>query len=388
MAMSSRERVQAVLNHEIPDRVPIILGVSNATGIKMKPYQGVKKLAGIDAPEDYIYDWPELGSAKIDEQTMVRLHSDVRGVLDRFPKAVKERNMNREPHSPCLDDWGMGQIEIEPGVWFPGYHPLADATSIKELEDYKGWPDMDDPYRVALVKEEAQKLADENRFAIMATPWLMFPLERAFGLQGMDKFLMNLAMVPDFAEAMLKKNLELCKTHMGHFLEAIGENIDLIKIGDDLGSQDRLMISPKMYRQMLKPLHAEMIRFIKERTKAKVFFHTDGDVFDLIEDFIEIGVDVLNPIQTSAGKMSDLSGLKQRYGSRLVFCGAIDTQHILPKGSPEEVRQEVRRVINTLGEGGGYMAASVHTIMNEVPPENILAMVDAVEEFGYYPLHK
>ena len=235
---------------------------------------------------------------------------------------------------------------------------------------------------------EAQKLADENRFAIMATPWLMFPLERAFGLQGMDKFLMNLAMYPDFAEAMLKKNLELCKQHMGHFLEAIGDNIDIIKIGDDLGSQDRLMISPRMYRQMLKPLHAELIQFIKDRTKAKVFFHTDGDVFDLIEDFIEIGVDVLNPIQTSAGKMSDLAGLKERYGSRLVFCGAIDTQHILPDGTPEEVRQEVRRVINILGEGGGYMVASVHTIMNEVPPENILAMVDAVEEFGYYPLKK
>ncbi len=388
MAMTSRERVQAVLNHEIPDRVPIILGVSNATGIKMKPYQGIKTLCGIDAPDGYIYDWPELGSARIDEKTMLRLGSDVRGVLDRFPKAVSDRNKNRKPHSPCLDDWGMGQIEIEPGVWFPGYHPLAEATTIKELDDYQGWPVMDDPYRVAHVKDEAQKLAQENRYAIMATPWLMFPLERAFGLQGMDKFLMNLAMIPDFAEAMLKKNLELCKQHMGNFLKAIGENIDLIKIGDDLGSQDRLMISPRMYRQMLKPLHADLIQFIKEHTKAKVFFHTDGDVFDLIEDFIEIGVDVLNPIQTSAGKMSDLEGLKHRYGSRLVFCGAIDTQHILPKGTPEEVRGEVHRVIDILGDGGGYMVASVHTVMNEVPPENILAMVDAVEEFGYYPLTK
>jgi uroporphyrinogen decarboxylase len=386
MPMTSRERVQSVLNHEVPDRVPIILGVSNATGIKMKPYQGLKKLAGIDSPNDYIYNWPELGTAKVDEKTMLRLHSDVRGVLDRFPKKVQERNNNREPHSPCLDDWGMGQIEIEPGVWFPGYHPLADATTIKELEDYPGWPDMDDPYRVALVSEQARKIAGENQFAIMATPWLMFPLERAFGLQGMDKFLMNLAMTPDFAEAMLKKNLELCKQHMGHFLDAIGDNIDMIKIGDDLGSQDRLMISPRMYRQMLKPLHADLISFIKERTKAKVFFHTDGDVFDLVEDFIEIGVDVLNPIQTSAGKMSDLEGLKNRYGKRLIFCGAIDTQHILPHGTPLEVRQEVHRVINILGREGGYMVASVHTIMNEVPPENILAMVDAVEEFGYYSL--
>lgn len=386
MSMTSRERVLSVLNHKIPDRVPIILGVSNATGIKMHTYRQIKTLVGIDAPDEYIYDWPELGTAKIDERTMQRLHSDVRGVLDRFPREVQERNANREPHSPCIDDWGMGQIEIEPGVWFPGYHPIAEGTTIKDLEYYKGWPDMSDPYRVAHVAGEAKQLADENQFAIMATPWLMFPFERAFGLQGMDKFLMNMAMYPDFAQAMLRRNTELCKQHLVNYLDAIGENIDIIKIGDDLGSQERLMISPKMYRQMLKPLHAELIQTIREHTKAKVFFHTDGDVFDLIDDFIEIGVDILNPIQTSAGKMSDLEGLKHRYGKNLVFCGAIDTQHVLPHGTPEEVRREVHRVINFLGKDGGYMVASVHTIMNEVPAENVLAMVDAVEEFGAYPL--
>lgn len=384
MPMTSHQRVQAVLNHEQPDHVPVILGVSNATGIKMQPYRGLKELLGIDAPDEYIYDWPELGTAKIDEQTMRRLRSDVRGVVDRFPLHVKERNRKRVPGSPCIDDWGIGQVEIEPGVWFPGHHPLAEATTIEELEAYNGWPDMDDPYRVAHVREEAAGLAAENQYAILATPWLMFPFERAFGLQGMDTFLMNLAIHPEFAEALLKKNLELCKQLLGHFLDAIGENIDMIKIGDDLGSQDRLMISPRMYRKMLKPLHADLIAFIKERTRAKVFFHTDGDVFDLIEDFIEIGVDVLNPIQTSAGKMADLAGLKESYGSRLVFCGAMDTQHVLPHGTPDEVRAEVKRVISILGEGGGYMLASVHTIMQEVPAENILAMVNAVEEFGYY----
>jgi uroporphyrinogen decarboxylase len=137
---------------------------------------------------------------------------------------------------------------------------------------------------------------------------------------------------------------------------------------------------------MLKPLHAEMISLIKQKTKAKVFFHTDGDVFNLIDDFIEIGVDILNPVQTSAGKMSNLEELKKQYGQKIVFCGAIDTQKILPQGTPDEVKQEVRRVINILGQGGGYMVASVHTIMNEVPAQNILAMVDAVQEFGTYPL--
>ncbi len=140
------------------------------------------------------------------------------------------------------------------------------------------------------------------------------------------------------------------------------------------------MISPRMYRSMLKPVHASLIQTIRERTKAKIFFHTDGDVFNLIPDFIEIGVDILNPIQTSAGKMSDLPELKKRFGSHLTFCGAVDTQHILPDGTPAEVSAEVRRVSEILGPGGGYMLAPVHTIMDEVPPENILAMVDAVME--------
>jgi uroporphyrinogen decarboxylase len=141
-----------------------------------------------------------------------------------------------------------------------------------------------------------------------------------------------------------------------------------------------------MYREMLKPFHADLITFIKSHSKAKVFFHTDGDVFDLVDDFIEIGVDILNPIQTSAGKMANLAELKKRYGKNIVFCGAIDTHRILPHGTPQEVRQEVKRVIELLAPGGGYMVASVHTIMNDVPPENILAMVDAVEEFGHYPI--
>ena len=262
--------------------------------------------------------------------------------------------------------------------------PNAIAAADVSRQAYAGASCRSLQTQLYAVETKLGELSAAHQYAIMATPWLMFPFERAFEMQGMDKFLMNMALYPDFAEALLKRNLALCKQLMGHFLEAIGDNIDIIKIGDDLGSQDRLMISPKMYRQMLKPLHAELIEFIKGRTKAKVFFHTDGDVFNLVEDFIEIGVDVLNPIQTTAGKMSDLAGLKEKYGDKLVFCGAIDTQYILPSGTPEEVRDEVKRVIEILGEGGGYMVASVHTIMNEVPPENILAMVDAVMEFGNY----
>jgi uroporphyrinogen decarboxylase len=385
MTMTPRERVLAAANHEEADRVPIVLGASNATGIKMKPYRELKRLLGIEAGDDFLYRWPELGTAAVDEGTLVRLGSDVRGVLDLEPAGVMEQNATRPPHADYLNSWGSGATEIRPDEWFPMVCPMASATTIDEIEDYP-WPDMDDPTRVAHVAADAARLAADNRFAIMATPWLLFPLERAFAMQGMDTFLMNLALHPDFAEALLWRIEELCKVLMGHFLDALGDNVDIIKIGDDLGTQESLLMSPDMYRRILKPIHADYIRFIRERTSAKVFFHTDGDVFPLIDDLVEIGVDILNPIQTTAGKMSDLEQLKTRWGDRLTFCGGVDTHRILPTGTPDEVRAEVRRVIEILGPGGGYMVSSVHTVMDDVPAENILAMVDAVEEYGTYPI--
>ena len=383
--MTPRERVLATLRHEEPDRVPIVLGVSNATGIKIKPYRELKRLLGIDAPDRYLYRWPELGTADLDEATLERLGTDVRGVLDVEPAWVLEQSAQRPLHSDYVNSWGSGAVEVGPEDWFPAVCPMAEATTIQEIEDFP-WPDMDDPTRVAHVAGEAAALAADGRYAIMATPWLLFPLERAFAMQGMDVFLQNLVFHPEFAEALLWKIQEKCKTLMGHFLQALGDNVDIIKIGDDLGTQDSLLMSPDMYRRVLRPIHADYIAFIRERTKAKVFFHTDGDVFPLIDDFIEMGVDILNPVQASAGKMADLEELKSRWGDRLVFCGAIDTQRILPRGTPEQVRDEVRRVISILGPGGGYMVSSVHSVMNDVPAENILAMVDAAMEFGAYPL--
>jgi uroporphyrinogen decarboxylase len=307
-------------------------------------------------------------------------------VFDAFPAATIARNRARAPHSPFIDDWGSGQVEIEDGTWYPAVHPMADATTIDAIERYP-WPDMDDPSRVAHVRAAAAALASDGRYAILATPWLLFPFERAFAMQGLEQFLMNLAAEPEFAEALLRRIAESCKVLMGHFLDALGDDVDIIKIGDDLGTEQSLLMSPAMYRRILKPIHADYIAFIRERTKAKVFFHTDGDVFDLLDDFVEIGVDILNPVQSGSGKLGNLAEVKRRYGRSLAFCGAIDTQHVLPTGTPDQVRAEVRRAIGTLGPGGGYLLAAVHTIMNEVPPENVLAMADAALEFGTYPIH-
>ena len=168
-------------------------------------------------------------------------------------------------------------MEVTPGDWFPGIHQLKDATTVEDLDAYSDWPDMDDPSRVAHVREQARKLAEDGQYAIMATPWLLFPFERAHAMQGMDVFLMNMAGNPDFAHALLQRIAGYCKQLMGHFLDELGDNVDIVKIGDDVGIQTGLMISPKMYREFLKPVHADLIAFIKARTNAKVLFHSCGD---------------------------------------------------------------------------------------------------------------
>ena len=385
MTMTARERVLTALDHREPDRVPIIVGASNATGMKMRPYRRLAQLIGVEASDQYLYDWPELGSAALDEVTLRRLGTDVRPVTDAFPSWLRERHGSRGPHDPFIDDWGGGQVELDDGTWFPGIHPFVEATTLEAIEHYP-WPDMDDPSRVAHVHEAAARIRADGEFAIMATPWLLFPLERAFALQGLDGFLTNLALEPEFAEALLRRIAELCTRLMGHFLDALGPDVDIIKIGDDLGTEQSLLMSPAMYRRILKPIHAEYVSFIRSRTTARVFFHTCGDVSALLDDFVEIGIDILNPVQTSTGGLADLGVIKRRYGDRLSFCGAIDTKRVLPDGTPEQVRAEVRRVIGELAPGGGYLLAAVHTIMNEVPPENILAMVDEAMAFGRYPI--
>ena len=352
MSITPRERVLMSINHEQPDRVPVILGTSNTTSMQIKPYHELKAMLGITSEDRYLYDWPELSTILPDEAVLQRLHSDARGVLDRFPEHIREKNKKRPPHTTFYDDWGIGQVEMGLGDWFPSIHPLANADTVEAIESYP-WPDMDDPTRVAHVREQARALHEETDYAVIGTPWLLFPFERANAMQRMDKFMLNMGRKPEFARALLEKTASLCKQLMGHFLEEAGDNLDIIKIGDDLGTQTSLMISPKMYRSLLKPIHADYIQFIKERTNAKVFFHTDGDVFGLIPDFIEIGVDILNPIQTSAGRMSELVELKKQFGDKLTFCGGVDTHRVLPFGAPVEVAAEVKRVSEILSPGGG-----------------------------------
>lgn len=378
--MTSRERVLAAIAHEEPDRVPIILGTNMNTSIVHQAYDSLKTMLGVDSETEFLY-FKSLGTVRIDETILQRLGSDARGLPDRLPRHLRERDAADPEAKIHYDDWQVGREEIETGSFFPLVHPLREATSLDDLESF-AWPDMADPTRLDGLAARAQALAADGQYAIFGTPLLKYPLEQACLLRGMDVFLMDLITDEDFTHALLSKLVRLFKDFLDNYLAEVGQYLDVMCLGDDLGTQNGLLISPKTYRRMIKPYHVELLNFVRERTDAYIYFHSDGDVEPLIDDLIEIGVDILNPIQTSAGKMSDLARLKKRYGDNLCFCGAIDTHRVLPFGTPEEVRAEVRRVISLLGRGGGYLLSSVHAIQKDVSAANILAMCDAVREFG------
>jgi uroporphyrinogen decarboxylase len=185
-----------------------------------------------------------------------------------------------------------------------------------------------------------------------------------------------------FAEQLMDCVMGIYLKIVSHALDAAGPYVDVVTFGDDVAFQDRPMVRPAAYRQLIKPRHRQIVDLIKSKTDAAVLYHCCGAVNSLIPDFIEIGIDALNPVQVSAAEMGDTDRLKREFGAHICFWGGVDTQRVLPYGTPDEVRQEVRRRVADLSAGGGYVLAAVHDIQEDVPPENIVAMAKAAREFG------
>jgi uroporphyrinogen decarboxylase len=189
----------------------------------------------------------------------------------------------------------------------------------------------------------------------------------------------------EFVHALLQRITDLCEATLSRFLDLVGPYIQLIKMGDDLGTQNGPMMSSQTYRDVIKPYHAHLFRLVRERSEAKIILHTCGSVYRLLPDLIDAGVDVLNPVQVSAKDMNT-QRLKAEFGNRLSFMGAIDTQQILPFGTTYDVRREVEQRISDLGRGGGYILAPVHNVQADVPPENLITMYRHARHVGRYPL--
>jgi uroporphyrinogen decarboxylase len=366
--MTSRERVLCALNHQQPDRVPIFIGTSGVTTINTSAYDRLKAHLGIKSETKAF--WRALQYGILDEEVMVRLHSDARMLVPGAPPSTLARDLTPDRF---IDAWGI-TWQLHPG------NPLSEAT-IDDIAKYT-WPETAHPSRFSGLREKARKI-QEAGYAVVALSGIS-PFEYSYMLRGMDNWFVDLGSDPDFVHALMGKLTYLMRTAVEALLDEAGDYIDVVVTGDDLGSQASPLISTPMYRELIKPYHVELFRAIKQRSKAKIFYHTDGNVYPLLNDLIEAGIDLLNPVHVAAKDMGDTARLKREFGDRLCFNGGVDTQWVLPKGTTEDVRAEVRRRIQDLAPGGGYILSAVHCIQQDVPPENVIALFDEAIISGHY----
>jgi uroporphyrinogen decarboxylase len=383
-SMTSRQRVLCALAHREPDRVPIDLG-GFQTGIHRIAYSQLVDHLGFDE-EIRILD-PVQQLAKPSEEILRRFHVDTRYLCakgpDDFDGTIAQNTRQGRLWHDLKDEFGVVWSMPDDQQMFMdiSLHPLADA-SIKDIGDYP-WPDGSDASRFAGLREKATALRNETPYAI-CTGIGGVVYETCWYLRGLERWFMDMIENPVFCEEMLDRMLIFWTDYYRGFMREAGDLIDVVMIGDDLAGQDGPLFDPRFYVRVVKPRQKALVQHIKSLTKAKIWYHTCGGCKRFIPELIDNGVDILNPVQTSAAGM-DAAELKRQFGEKIVFWGAgIDSQHILPFAEPARVRDEVRRNMDIFKPGGGYVFNNIHNIQAGVPPENIVALFEAADKFGAY----
>lgn len=382
--MNSRERMQLALNHKEPDRVPFDLGATVLTSIHHKSYRALRSYLRLPEVEPDLMDIVQQIVA-VDDDVYEILECDVKNVApgpsSTFQREIKEM----DGYSYFHDEWGIGwKMPIKGGWYYDMFdHPLKDAETISDIEGYS-WPDPRDDARFEHISEKAAHAAQEEKQGVFIGGISAGIMEIAAWMRGFDNYFVDFVANEKLLIALMRKVMELKMAYWDRALELVDGNVDAVHEADDFAGQYKMLISPDAYRRIVKPLHKELFDFIHARTKAKLFFHSCGSIRPVIPDLIEIGVDILNPIQVSATGM-DSAELKKEFGDDVVFWGGgVDTQRVLGDGTPDEVRSETKRRILDLAPGGGFVFAAVHNIQGNVPPENIMAMWETLQEYGVY----
>lgn len=382
--MNSRERVQLALNHREADRIPFDLGATVLTSIHVKSYRQLREYLGLPKTEMRLVDIFQQ-VVTVDEDLRQRLKVDVRDVAPRSSGTFHIEIKDAGAYTHFYDEWGIGwKMPKDGGLYYDMfYHPLQDAQTLAEIEKYP-WPDPIDPARFTGLHERALQAVEQEKQAVFLGGLSAGIMEMAAWMRGYENYFSDFANNEKLLLALMEKVLALKMAYWDNALAEVGDYADAIGEADDFAGQFRMLISPAMYRRMVKPLHKRLFDFIHARTKAKIFFHSCGAIRPVIGDLIEIGVDILNPVQVSATGM-DSAELKKEFGKDIVFWGGgVDTQTILGNGTPQQVREDVKRRIEDLAPGGGFVFATVHNIQGNVPPENIMAMWETLQEYGIY----
>lgn len=360
--MNSRERVLCALNHEQPDRVPVDLG-GVVTSFTNQAYANIVDYLGIKNPS------APLGGFNlridIDEEILRYLNVDTRHVYTNPPEGWETTYFEDGSHDSEIGIHYRVVGDYSEMV----YHPFADID-IEELRQIK-FPDMKHPSRYTGMREKCEKIRRDG-FAVVSGS-LASVFELSMYTRGMANFLMDLIVDKDFAELLMDKIVEMQIDYYTGLLDEVGDSFDVVCMADDLGTQTAPMLAVPLFQEMIKPKLEKIYRYIRSRTNAKIFHHTCGASYDFIGDLIDIGMDILNPVQPTAAGM-DRNKLKKNFGDRISFWGGIDIQTTLPHGTPEEIKSEVHAAVDILGENGGLVLAPAHNVQGDVPPENLVLM--------------
>jgi len=419
--MNSRERLITTLNHEMPDRLPLDLGATGQTGISAGTLYRLRKALGLEEKRIKIIE-PGQMLGEVEQDVLKTLGCDVIGLWN-----------TGNFYGYKNDDWKEWEMEDGTPIWMCGgftydqdadgkkwVYPQGDRTAEYSAVMPKGgsffdsapraafdWDldeedltpvnDFKDDFSVVSDKEarywekKSLELYENTEYGIVGLlggaglgdaamvpgPFVKHPK----GIRRVDDWLMAHAMYPDYIREVFRYQTDIMLKNLEIYKQAVGERIQVVWIsGTDFGNQRGTMISKEIFRELYKPFYKEINDYVHRNTKWKTFYHTCGAVYGFLDDFAEMGLDCLNPLQLSADGM-DAVRIKEEYGDKFTFWGGgVDTQKVLPFGAPEEVRRQVRERIDILGKGGGYVFNTIHNIVANVPTENLLAMYKEVRK--------
>ncbi len=383
--MTSRQRVLTALSHREPDRIPHDLGGIGPSGIAIGAYARVLKYLSIQ--EETQAGDISSQRAKPSESFLRKIGVDTRPLNYGSQGSWSLRLQETGDSLFFFDEWGIGHKmpKADGHNYYIFHHPLAGVET-NNLVRYS-WPDPVDPARLEGVAERAADLrADADSALVFGGSLSQGILQFAAQLEGYERFFMNLALDPRRVERLLDKLLELKLEFYLWALDKLRGWVDVVAEADDLGHQHSQWLSPEMFRKFAKPRYSELFHTLKKRFGVKILFHSCGAVYPFIRDVIEMGADILNPLQLSAAGMGDTKKLKSEFGDSLTFWGGgVDVQQVLPKASPKEIEDEVKKRIEDLAPGGGFVFAATQAIQPDTPPENIEAMWKALKQYGIYP---
>jgi uroporphyrinogen decarboxylase len=369
-------RVKKALSHEETDRPPADLGSTCNTSITKIAYRNLRAHIGLLSEYKPKFLSEDMQVVEVEEPIRKRFQIDTIGVHANPPDVDRSIRFSEDRF---MDEWGIKYMAARRNGEILYYDieesPLSTVETLKDIEN-RNWPDPDDPGRTRGLREKAARLYRSTDYALVGHMGDTSIFQACTMIRGMEQFLTDLVINKEFAHALLERVLEIQSIKMKKFLEETGEFLDVLCIGDDFGGQSGLLVSPEMFRRIIKPYMKSYFEIVMSKTEAKINLHSCGAIQDILSDLIEIGVDIINPVQVSAAGM-DPAMLKKRFGKDLSFWGGIDTQKILPRGTPEEVAKEARRIAGILGKNGGYVLNPVHNIQPDVPPENVVALYEA-----------